>query len=137
MIAQIESGKLNNLTLKTLARTARALGASLKIDLISRSKTGGREEARFPARAAEVLLPSPRKSYKPRRIYFELNGVVFAKAPRQLVAAFFFSRPKTVGHQRLSQLLLGLESEPDYMSTTAKPHSSPHLISVDPPREWN
>src|SRR5579864_3296293 len=31
MIAQIESGKLNNLTLKTLARTARALGASLKI----------------------------------------------------------------------------------------------------------
>jgi transcriptional regulator with XRE-family HTH domain len=41
MIAQIESGKLNNLTLKTLARTARALGASLKIDLISRSETGG------------------------------------------------------------------------------------------------
>jgi transcriptional regulator with XRE-family HTH domain len=38
MIAQIESGKLNNLTLKTLARTARALGASLKIDLISRSE---------------------------------------------------------------------------------------------------
>jgi transcriptional regulator with XRE-family HTH domain len=37
MIAQIESGKLNNLTLKTLARTARALGASLKVDLISRS----------------------------------------------------------------------------------------------------
>jgi len=37
MIAQIESGKLNNLTLKTLARTARALGASLKIDLIPRS----------------------------------------------------------------------------------------------------
>ena len=30
MIAQIESGKLNNLTLKTLARTARALGASHK-----------------------------------------------------------------------------------------------------------
>src|SRR5271154_5940363 len=42
MIAQIESGKLNNLTLKTLARTARALGASLKIDLISRSKPSGR-----------------------------------------------------------------------------------------------
>jgi transcriptional regulator with XRE-family HTH domain len=40
MIAQIESGKLNNLTLKTLARTARALGASLKIDLISRSEPG-------------------------------------------------------------------------------------------------
>jgi transcriptional regulator with XRE-family HTH domain len=38
MIAQIESGKLNNLTLKTLARTARALGASIKIDLISRSE---------------------------------------------------------------------------------------------------
>jgi predicted transcriptional regulator len=37
MIAQIESGKLNNLTLKTLARTARALDASLKIDLIPRS----------------------------------------------------------------------------------------------------
>src|SRR6266849_4402792 len=42
MIAQIESGKLNNLTLKTLARTARALGASLRIDLISRSEPGGR-----------------------------------------------------------------------------------------------
>lgn len=38
MIAQIESGKLNNLTLKTLARTARALGASLKIDLVPRSR---------------------------------------------------------------------------------------------------
>jgi len=38
MIAQIEPGKLNNLTLKTLARTARALSASLKIDLISRSE---------------------------------------------------------------------------------------------------
>lgn len=37
MIAQIESGKLSNLTLKTLARTARALGASLKIDLVPRS----------------------------------------------------------------------------------------------------
>src|SRR5271154_3232880 len=42
MIAQIESGKLNNLTLKTLARTARALGASLKIDLISRSEPNAR-----------------------------------------------------------------------------------------------
>src|SRR6267143_3023526 len=41
MIAQIESGKFSNLTLKTLARTARALGASLKVDLISRSETGG------------------------------------------------------------------------------------------------
>src|SRR5271169_1494931 len=38
MIAQIESGRLNNLTLKTLARTARALGASLKIDLVPRPK---------------------------------------------------------------------------------------------------
>ena len=34
MIAQIESGKLNNMTLKTLARTARALGARLKVDLV-------------------------------------------------------------------------------------------------------
>jgi transcriptional regulator with XRE-family HTH domain len=39
MIAQIESGKLNNLTLKTLARTARALGASLKIDLVPQSRS--------------------------------------------------------------------------------------------------
>src|ERR1700722_10818875 len=44
MIAQIESGKLNNLTLKTLARTARTLGASLKIDLISRSESSGRSK---------------------------------------------------------------------------------------------
>jgi len=34
MIAQIESGKLGNLTLKTLARTARALGARLKVELV-------------------------------------------------------------------------------------------------------
>ncbi len=34
MIAQIESGKLGNLTLKTLARTARALGAKLKVELV-------------------------------------------------------------------------------------------------------
>jgi transcriptional regulator with XRE-family HTH domain len=34
MIAQIESGKLNNLTLRTLARTARALGARLKVELV-------------------------------------------------------------------------------------------------------
>jgi transcriptional regulator with XRE-family HTH domain len=40
MIAQIESGKLNNLTLKTLARTARALDASLKIDLVPRRRRG-------------------------------------------------------------------------------------------------
>src|SRR6202158_4310099 len=44
MIAQIESGKLNNLTLKTLARTARALGASLKIDLVSWSESSGRSK---------------------------------------------------------------------------------------------
>lgn len=47
MIAQIESGKLNNLTLKTLARTARALGASLKIDLVPRSASGRRGPARY------------------------------------------------------------------------------------------
>jgi transcriptional regulator with XRE-family HTH domain len=34
MIAQMESGKLGNLTLKTLARTARALGAKLKVELV-------------------------------------------------------------------------------------------------------
>ncbi|MGH7813597.1 MAG: helix-turn-helix domain-containing protein [Candidatus Binataceae bacterium] len=34
MIAQIESGKLNNMTLKTLARTARALGVRLKVDFV-------------------------------------------------------------------------------------------------------
>jgi transcriptional regulator with XRE-family HTH domain len=42
MIAQIESGKLSNLTLKTLARTARSLGASLKIDLVLRPKLDSR-----------------------------------------------------------------------------------------------
>src|SRR5579863_36262 len=42
MIAQIESGTLDNLTLKTLARTARALGASVKIDLVSRPKPDSR-----------------------------------------------------------------------------------------------
>lgn len=40
MIAQIESGKLSTLTLKTLARTARALGASLKVDLIPSRASG-------------------------------------------------------------------------------------------------
>src|SRR6516165_12771435 len=35
MIAQIESGTLYNLTLKTLIRTARVLWAKLKIDLVS------------------------------------------------------------------------------------------------------
>ncbi len=38
MIAQIES-ELKNLTLRTLARTARALGASLRIDLIPHPKS--------------------------------------------------------------------------------------------------
>lgn len=54
MIAQIESGKLNNLTLKTLARTARALGASLKIDLVPRAMSGKRRpiSAKGRARAA-------------------------------------------------------------------------------------
>jgi len=42
MIAQIESGKLSNLTLKTLARTARALGANLKIDLVPHPKPAPR-----------------------------------------------------------------------------------------------
>ena len=42
MIAQIESGKLSNLTLRTLARTARALGASLKIDLVPQPKSASR-----------------------------------------------------------------------------------------------
>ena len=46
MIAQIESGRLNNLTLKTLARTARALDASLKIDLVPRSTSGRRSPIR-------------------------------------------------------------------------------------------
>jgi transcriptional regulator with XRE-family HTH domain len=63
MIAQIESGKLNNLTLKTLARTARALGASLKIDLISRSETG--EVAAARGRAA-VLSDLARSALAPR-----------------------------------------------------------------------
>jgi transcriptional regulator with XRE-family HTH domain len=42
MIAQIESGKLNNLTLRTLARTAAALDANLRIDLVPRTTTGKR-----------------------------------------------------------------------------------------------
>jgi transcriptional regulator with XRE-family HTH domain len=55
MIAQIESGKLNNLTLKTLARTARALGASLKIDLIPRSTS--RRRSRASGKTLEATLP--------------------------------------------------------------------------------
>ncbi len=53
MIAQIESGKLSNPTLKTLARTARALGASLKIDLVPQ----------FPA-AVRHGQPRPRTASK-------------------------------------------------------------------------
>ncbi len=59
MIAQIESGKLNNLTLKTLARTARALGASLKIDLVPRSTSRRRgrvaSKGRGGASSAQAL----------------------------------------------------------------------------------
>ncbi len=44
MIAQIESGMLNNLTLKTLVRTAHVLGAKLKIDLVAPRKA--RDQAR-------------------------------------------------------------------------------------------
>jgi len=51
MIAQIESGKLNNLTLKTLARTARALGASLRIDLVPRQTTPRRSPASVKSRS--------------------------------------------------------------------------------------
>jgi transcriptional regulator with XRE-family HTH domain len=54
MIAQIESGKLNNLTLKTLARTARALGASLKIDFISRP--GGAERSPQASRSPRSIV---------------------------------------------------------------------------------
>jgi DNA-binding XRE family transcriptional regulator len=45
MIAQIESGKLSNLTLRTLARTAAALDANLRIDLVPRSTSGKRIQA--------------------------------------------------------------------------------------------
>lgn len=56
MIAQIESGKLNNLTLKTLARTARALDANLKIDLVPRPTSGRREQI-----SAKTRTRRPRK----------------------------------------------------------------------------
>lgn len=58
MIAQIESGKLSNLTLKTLARTARALGARLRLDLVPRStsrnrgKTAGKGRGGFSSQEA-------------------------------------------------------------------------------------
>jgi DNA-binding XRE family transcriptional regulator len=51
MIAQIESRKLSNLTLRTLARTARALGASLKIDLVPQPKSASRRRAMSAVRA--------------------------------------------------------------------------------------
>ena len=50
MIAQIESGKLSNLTLKTLARTARVLGAKLKIDLVPRGRSDERRTAAAKSR---------------------------------------------------------------------------------------
>ncbi len=58
MIAQIESGKLNNLTLKTLARTARALGASLKIDLVPRSRPRRRGQASGKSRGSGSSQPA-------------------------------------------------------------------------------
>ena len=42
MIAQIESGKLSNMTLRTLARTAHALDANLQIDLVPQPEPGSR-----------------------------------------------------------------------------------------------
>jgi DNA-binding XRE family transcriptional regulator len=57
MIAQIESGKLNNLTLKTLARTARALDASLKVDLISRA--GPNERRRYSGKNRRTVTSLP------------------------------------------------------------------------------
>ena len=61
MIAQIESGALNNLTLKTLARTARVLGARLKIDLVPRTATEKRPRAaakRHVSAASRALIAS-------------------------------------------------------------------------------
>jgi transcriptional regulator with XRE-family HTH domain len=58
MIAQIESGKLNNLTLKTLARTARALDASLKIDLVPRATSNKRGHASGKNRASSSSRPA-------------------------------------------------------------------------------
>ncbi|MGH7916264.1 MAG: helix-turn-helix domain-containing protein [Candidatus Binataceae bacterium] len=54
MIAQMESGKLNNLTLKTLARTARVLGASLKIDLVPSSTPHKRSRVRLRRRSSSA-----------------------------------------------------------------------------------
>jgi transcriptional regulator with XRE-family HTH domain len=58
MIAQIESGKLNNLTLKTLARTARALGVSLKIDLVPRSASRRRGRGASKSRGGDLSAPA-------------------------------------------------------------------------------
>src|ERR1700682_4541041 len=58
MIAQIESGKLNNLTLKTLARTARALDASLKIDLVPRATSNRLGHASGKNRASSSSQPA-------------------------------------------------------------------------------
>lgn len=55
MIAQIEPGKLNNLTLKLLARTARALGASLKVGLVSDFPSA----VRHGTRARKIRAGSP------------------------------------------------------------------------------
>ena len=59
MIAQIESGKLNNLTLRTLVRTAAALDAKLKIDLVPRRISGsvgaiGKRRRRIGVRRASA-----------------------------------------------------------------------------------
>ena len=54
MIAQIESGKLGNLTLKTLARTVRALGARLKIELVPERATATRHRSRGKVRKASA-----------------------------------------------------------------------------------
>jgi transcriptional regulator with XRE-family HTH domain len=54
MIAQIESGKLNNLTLRTLARTARVLGAKLKIDLVPQRRSDERRSATGKSRKSSA-----------------------------------------------------------------------------------
>ncbi len=55
MIAQIESGKLNNLTLRTLARTAAALDASLRIELVPRAASKRSGEATGKGRNRRAL----------------------------------------------------------------------------------
>lgn len=68
MIAQIESGKLNNLTLKTLARTARALGARLKID--------------FSAALAGVAATSTRSGPRNQKVHIANRPRVRARRVR-------------------------------------------------------